>query len=127
VWVRVPPKSQFGYVDNFSYLCGMEDYSHYKEEIHWVALYKANEKIECIVTTFYSKGSLVQYATSILTTPVKLSVGDSIIVKNTGHRAKVKEVVEYNEEFDYKLPAVCYHIEPPDPNSGPWYFRRNLF
>jgi len=103
------------------------NYSHYKEEIHWVALYKATEEIECIVTTFYSHGPLVQYAYSVLTNPVELSVGDSITVKNTGHRAKVKKVVEFNKDFGYKLTAVTYHIEPPDPNSGPWYFRRNLF
>jgi len=105
----------------------MDNYSRYEEKIRWVALYKATEEIECIVTTFYSNGSLVQYAYSILTQPVELSVGDWVTVKLTGHRAKISKVVEFNEEFDYKLTAPCYHVEPPDPNSGPWYFRRNLF
>lgn len=105
----------------------MENYSHYKEERHLVALYKATDIIECIVTTFYVDRPHNQFATSIVTKPLELSVGDSIIVKFTGHKARVSNIVEFNEEFGYKLDSPTYHIEPPDPNSGPWYFRRNLF
>ena len=105
----------------------MENYSRYEEKIRWVYLYKTTEEIECIVTTFYSKGSLVQYAYEIVTKPVKLFVGDDVIVKFTGHEATISKVVKRNKEFDYALTSPSYYIEPPDLNSGPWYFRRNLF
>jgi hypothetical protein len=105
----------------------MENYSRYTEKIQSVALYKATDVIECIVTTFYKDRAHNQYAISILTQPVELSVGDSVTVKNSGHRGKISKVVEFSEEYGYKLTATTYHIEPPDPKTGPWYFRRNLF
>ena len=105
----------------------MNDYSRYTEKREWVTLYNPKEKVDCIVTTFYDGNYLYQYAREIRIKPFRLSVGEDVIVKHSGHKAKIKEVKDFNEEFNYKLTETCYVIDPPDPKGGPWYFRRNLF
>lgn len=100
----------------------MEKYVRYKEERRLVHYRNPKELVDCIVTTFYDK----RCACAILTKPYKLEVGDDVIVKSTGHRSRIKEVKEFNEEFGYKFLQPCYVLEEPDPRGSPWYYRRNL-
>ena len=52
-----------------------------------------------------------------------LKVLDKVIVKHTGHKAVVSEVVGKPKV----LHCTCYHLNPPDPAWEPnWYFRHEL-
>ena len=100
----------------------MKNYIKYTEERRSVYYRNPKEKVDCIITTFYDKWC----ACEILTKPFLLEVGDSVIVKSTGHKTKIKEVQSHHPEFGYRYSSTVYILEEPDPRGGPWYYRYHL-